>query len=191
MTFTFGDLKTGHKQLNPSYANVDSTKYNAWALFAIAPTLATMQATYIGGADPHVRGSTIADGSPLSTGTEVVDTDLYDAFKIALPAAASKLASNTIWVYNDSTDEFEAIPRVEIDSIILTGDNETIRAFYEVNGFIILVLKDAEFGTIPADVHTEYWRNIAIPDDDADVIDAKREDWDTVMGLFSQYMPVL
>jgi hypothetical protein len=190
MEFKFGDLKTAFKQLNPSYANITSATFDAWALFAIAPTLASMQATYIGGADSHVRGSTIDTGA-LTTGSEVIDTDLYDAFKIALPADASKVYGNTIWVFNDGTAEFESIPRVEIDSIVLSGDDETIRAFYEINGFLILALKDAEFGTIPADVHLEYWRNLAIPTLDADVIDIRREDWDTLVGIFTQYIPTL
>jgi hypothetical protein len=188
MTFTYTELKNTHKNLYPQYKNIDATTYDAWADAAIKPSLAQMQSQYLAALDTFLRGSTLT-ASAASTGTAVVDTTVGDAYKIALAAGASQVAGDVIWIYSTTDNIWKDVPRVALESIITGGTGETVIAFYEVEGFIIVYMKDSTFTTIPADVHYDYWRDLTAPSAGTDPVDIKPEDWLSFISIFAQYMP--
>jgi len=175
ITFLRSDAKTELLRRDPTLADMDSTKWSAKVLVALKVALAEYQSNLIQTNDPWIRKSTLGGTAPV-TGSSIITTTIGDVFQIAEAADSIGVADNTIWVEIQSSGTYKEAPRLNIDSIIVGGAGETIIAFHEEKGIIILYIKDGTF-TPPARVHYEYYRGLVPTAIDADTLDIKPEDF--------------
>lgn len=189
MTFTYGNLKTLAKLADPNLGTMDATEFAARSDINVKRAFAAYEKTLEDANDPFGKGSILDEVSPASSGTEVVNTTVADMFKVALIAAARKIAEDSIFVYNATTAEFERAARTDIDDIVTSGASATVLGFQERQGFFDLYVKQGTFATgAPMEIQYLYWRHLTAPALDADALDLKAADFDAVFALYLGYM---
>jgi hypothetical protein len=152
LAFTIDDLDAEIKKRDAAvsnYADFSTRRERAYerAIADLEETLASQDS-------PFVRADTYA--AALTTGTAKVSTPIGDLYTIDLPADGRRVAGSNILVEGATT--FLQVPRMSWDAVVL-GTSQTLYAFWEDNGQIVLYEKDAEF-TAPADVHISYYRKL-------------------------------
>lgn len=190
LTFTRLMLDNRIKALKPALKDYDATKFRDLLDPAITMALAEYQQELIEIDHPFVRGGTFSEVTPPATGAEKINTAIGDVYQIAMaPATAEQVAGDTIFV-NQSTTVFKDVPRMSIDDIIAGGTGETVCAFWENKGTILLYLKD---GTISAagTVHFNFYRTLTAPAADGDALDILARHFTLIVDKTLQYIPVV
>jgi hypothetical protein len=178
ITFTQSDLKTELLRRDPTLNDLDSTKLDNKIAVGQKVALSQNQANYMQTNDSFGKSNTLGGTAPTTGSTPTISTTAYDVFQIAIISGAIKVADNSIWVEIQSTGTFLEVTRIEIDNYVVTGGSATVYGFYETNGFINLVVKDATF-TPPARVHYNYWRGLTPTASTSDPLDIKPQDFST------------
>jgi hypothetical protein len=132
--------------------------------------------------DDFVRDSNFA--SPVSTGTETINTTIGDFFEIALPTGQVRIAGDTIFL-KQGTAKFMPVSRITLADI----DTATTHiGFYENKGKIILYAKEGEFIAPGSLVYNFYrWLDNVLALGTS-VLDIKPEDFEMLAGRVSERM---
>jgi hypothetical protein len=185
ITFTLGNLKTRVKRLVPAYRDMDATLFDEVIEAALAMWLSDYQKTLMDRNDRFIRYSTIPEVTPPSTGTEKINTNIGDMFRIVMITGGDRIADDTI-ILSQSTGVFKTVPRLSMEQLVAGGTGETIVGFLENNGEILLYVKDATI-TAPAVLHYNYFKQLVPPAADVDVIPTLPEDFAACVEGVIQY----
>lgn len=153
ITFDRDALDAELKRRKPELAL--RSDFTALRVSAYKQALADYRKQLVAENHKFARASTLALVTAPSTGTAKLNTNVGDCYEIALDADAEEVADNHIFIVQSSL--LKHTPRMTLDEIVAGGTGETITAFFENKGKIVLYVKDATF-TSPADVHYNYFR---------------------------------
>lgn len=183
LSFTIADLDQALKDLAPQWA--DSASFTVRRTSAAKQALAQYYKALRDSNDTWARADTLSGTAP-STGAAKVTTTNGDVFEIALVTGALSVADDSIFL-SQGTTEFQIVPRMNIASI-LQGSTPTKYAFYENNGFIILITDDSGF-TPPGVVHYSYWRTPTIDTSiSTNPVDVRPEDFTAFVASVLSYL---
>jgi hypothetical protein len=155
ITYLVDDLDAELKKQNPLLNNF--TDFTARRTRSYLQVLADYQEELAQNDDPFVKADNYS--SPITTGTEKINTTVGDIYRIALPADVLRVAGNAILVAKGTTAIFDSVPRMSWDTIIASGGSQTPFAFWEENGYLVIYDKDGNFDNTAA-VSFPYYRRL-------------------------------
>jgi hypothetical protein len=181
--YTRDQLDARLKEIEPSLAN--TADFDIRRDLAYAIVMGEYNAELIEQADPHVVDDNFS--SLLSSGTAVINTDIGDVYKAALPVGVVAVFGDTIFLQQGTT-KFFSVPRRSIAEIVLGTPSETLYSFATHRGSLMLYSKDGEF-TAPGNMAFYFFRRL---DDElatgTTVLDIRCEDFNGIAERVSEYM---
>ena len=183
IAFTIDDLDAGLKALKPSLNN--RSDFAAIRTLAFKRALAEYQASKIAGDALLVRRNTF--GAAITTGsTPDLDTSNGDIYKVDLPSGAKRVAGNSIILSDTGVGPFN-VPRSTWDAIVTSGTDETLYAFWEDKGQIILWVKDATV-TGACTINCEYYAELDATVTTGTDLDIDQEDFEQILSSTLDFM---